>query len=145
MNSNTEKRIHKIENEIEALKTAFAREATNLVIFTKTKDFATSKNEITARQSGYDPHTYYGDERVIVTFDTENGANTPAILELTSDNAYSTGSYGRLVVQRLPYNGGARWQVEAPPNDMNSWRATNYRFVVHSLINGTLGAKMIWQ
>ena len=145
MNANVEKRIHKLENEISALKAAFAREASSLITFTYSREFSTQKNEITARQQGLDPFTTLGDERVVVTFTTENGANTPAVLELRTDNAYVSSSFGKLVVQRVPYSGGARWIVESVPNDPNNWRTTNYTFVVHSLIRGSLGAKMIWQ
>lgn len=132
---NTSKKLRELRQEAQALKLAFAQAATKLSLFSKEFTFSTSENIQTT--GGI---TVSGQERVVVTLTTRVGANTIAKLEVSGD--YATVP----IVRRVPFSGGARWVVTAPPKlSGGNWQATNYRFVVQSLVNGTLSARMIWQ
>lgn len=132
---NTSDKLRQLRQEVQALKLAFAQSATKLTLYTKTLDFTTSENVITF--NGY-PTT--GQERVVVTFRSNRNANTVAKLEIDGD--YSVVP----IVRRVPFSGGARWVVStAPRYASGGWQATHYHFVVQSLVNGNLEAKMIWQ
>lgn len=137
---NTEKQLLKLEEEVKALKNAFQQTALQLPVFTYTLDFTTTVNNVTVKQSGYDPLTFEGASRVVVTFTSSFGANALATLEID----YDDGGYGMssLKCRRVPYSGGARWIVY---NDATGGGTIDYKFVVHSAVQGTLGAKMIWQ
>lgn len=139
---NAEKELQKLENEIKALKTAYEKMALLMPVFTSSVNFATEANRITATWSSGYTYEFDGNERVLVTYDTNTGANTLATLEMTTD-----GIAVDLKTQRVPYSGGARWLIYSMPNyDSNGNRiATNYTFTVHAAVEGTLGAKMIWQ
>lgn len=135
--NNTEVTIQKLEEEVKALKNAFSQTALQLPVFTYTIYFTTTVNQITIQEPGYPSFTFDGSGRTVVTFDSAAGVNTLAFLEIE----YDDGGYGMsdTKVRRVPYSGGARWIVY----DMGG--QIDYKFVVHSAVQGTLGAKMIWQ
>lgn len=131
---NLEKRIKDLRRELHALKAAFMASGTQINLFTKTLAYNTKENLVT--EGGF---TYDDQERVVVTFDTTEGVNTLAKLEIS-------GNYDMVpVVRRVPYNGGAKWVVSSTPRYSGGWQATSYNFVVQSLVNGTVSAKMIWE
>lgn len=135
-----EAEITRIENEIDAQKATFEKTAYQMPVFTNSIEFKTSANKITMDQ-GAGPFSFDGNERVLVTFDTARGSNTLAVLEMTSDSILAD-----LKVKRIPYSGGARWVVYDMPNYDDGTRIdTHYTFTVQSAVDGTLGAKMIWQ
>lgn len=78
---NSSEIIKELNDELRALKTAFAMSAYNLVIYTYEIDV-----------------TQIIDYKFKVTFTTEDGANAIAAIE----NAY---------VRRVPFDGGAQWKV----------------------------------
>lgn len=137
-----EAEFRKLENEIEAQKAAYEKMATQMPIFTKSVDFTTSANSMNIRYPDNTNYSFDGNERVVVTFTTSRGSNTLATLEFTSD-----GIKADLKIKRVPYSGGARWVVYDMPNyDSGGNRIdTHYTFTVQSAVDGTLGAKMIWQ
>ncbi len=145
MDVGTENNIIKLENEVEAQKTAFERQSSQLPVFTKTIQFTTEENSVTLTPIDYpdQPFTTQGNERVVVTFATESGSNTLATLEVRSDNE----SQSDFTITRIHYAGGARWIVSATPRYDQSFNRidTHYTFTVHSVIDGTLEAKMIWE
>lgn len=131
--------IHELRREYQEQKVAFERSATQFNLFTKTLNFATSANICRYSEGGIS-FDYEDNERVVVTLSTSSGANTLAKLEISGD--FSTPP----IVRRVPYSGGARWIVSNTPRDLRgSWAATNYTFVVQTLVNGTLSARMIWE
>ena len=85
------KKIQNIKRELQALKIGFARSARQIPLTTKTLTFDTKKNA--CDMSGI---PYEGDERVIITLDTAQGANTLAILEISGNFEIAP------VVNRLP-------------------------------------------
>lgn len=137
--NNTAKELTKLEDEIKALKNAFQQTALQLPVFTYTINYTTLVNNITIKQSGYPDYSFEGVARVVVTFTSSMGANALATLEVSWDD----GGIGMTdyKVRRVPYAGGARWIVYNSP--INS--TIDYTFTVHSAVQGTLGAKMIWQ
>jgi hypothetical protein len=128
--------LNKLENESKALKTAFVQSATSLRVFTDETNFTTAKNTITVVVGG---QTYYHDnqERVLVTFDTNNGADTLAKIELTCSQEYLP------AVRRVPYSGGARFMITnvADQDASGNWRATTYRIVIQSFVEGKVRAE----
>lgn len=138
---NVEKQIRDLNNEADALKVAFEMSAMTIPVKTKELTFNTSKNSVTITIPGQQPVTYADYERTILTFTTNLGQNTIAQLELTTNGNYPP------VVRRLAYNGGARWMIMGGPrfDGGGNWAATTYNFTVHSAIDGTLSAKMVWQ
>lgn len=134
MIDNTERLLTKLENESKALKATFEQSAMALPVFTTTHAHTTTQNKITIAASG-NTYTPNDPERVIVTFNTNSGANTIAKLEISTNNAYLP------VTRRIPYSGGAQWSVTAgAQSNGSSWQPTNYTFTVQSLINGTLNS-----
>lgn len=137
-----EAELKKLEDEIEAQKAAYEKMAIQMPIFTKSINFTTSANPMNIRYPDNTNYSFDGNERVVVTFTTSRGSNTLATLELTSDAIKAD-----LKIKRVPYSGGARWVVYDMPNyDGGGNRIdTHYNFTVQSAVDGTLGAKMIWQ
>ncbi len=137
-----ETELKKLEEEIAAQKAVYEKMATQMPVFTKSINFTTSGNRIKIVYPGGTEYETDGNERVVVTFATSRGSNTLAVLEMTTDGLHSD-----LKVRRVPYTGGARWVVYSMPNyDGNANRIdTHYTFTVQSAVDGTLGAKMIWQ
>lgn len=137
-----EAELKKLEDEIEAQKAAYEKMAIQMPIFTKSINFTTSANPMNIRYPDNTNYSFDGNERVVVTFTTSRGSNTLATLELTSDAIKAD-----LKIKRVPYSGGARWVVYDMPNyDGGGNRIdTHYSFTVQSAVDGTLGAKMIWQ
>lgn len=85
-------------------------------------------------------YDYDDNEAVVVTLETTAGTNTLAILELTTNGTYMP------VIRRVPYTGGARWVVTAPPRySGGNWQPTTYNFTVQTLVDGTLSAGMRWE
>ena len=122
-----EAELKKLEDEIEAQKAAYEKMAIQMPIFTKSINFTTSANPMNIRYPDNTNYSFDGNERVIVTFTTSRGSNTLATLELTSDAI-------KAVVYDMPnYDGGGN-RID-----------THYNFTVQSAVDGTLGAKMIWQ
>lgn len=132
----------KLQTEIEAQKATFEKMALQMPIFTKSIDFTTSANSMTIRYPDSTTYSFDGNERVVVTFTTSRGSNTLATLEMTTD-----GTKAELKTKRIPYTGGARWVVYDIPNYNSGGNRidTHYTFTVQSAVDGTLGAKMIWQ
>lgn len=130
----TSKIIKDLRQEYHAQKAAFEQSASNILLYTKSINFSTSQNEWTFYEQG-GSFTSNEPERVVVTLATNTGSNTLAKLEISTDGAAP-------IVRRVPFSGGARWVVTAPAKA--GWSATNYNFVVQTLVNGTLTAKMIW-
>lgn len=139
--SSVEKMIRDNNAEADALKVAFEMSAMNIPVKTKELTFNTSKNEVSISMSGQPTYTYADYERTILTFNTDYGQNTLAQLELTTNGEYPP------VVRRLAYSGGARWMIMGAPrfDGGGDWVATTFNFTVHSAIEGTLSAKMVWQ
>lgn len=136
-----EKELIRLEEEIKAQKAAYEKMALQMPTFTTSVDFTTLANPMSIDQ-GSGAYNFDGNERVVVTFTTSRGSNTLAVLEMISD-----GLKADLKVKRIPYTGGARWIVYDLPNfDSGGNRIdTHYTFTVQSAVEGTLGAKMIWQ
>lgn len=132
----TSKLIKDLRQEYHAQKAAFERSASNISLYTKSINFATSRNEWTFYDQG-GTFTSNEPERVVVTLATNTGSNTLAKLEIATDGDTP-------IVRRVPFSGGAKWIVTAPAKT-GTWAATNYQFVVQTLVNGTLTAKMIWE
>lgn len=131
------KKIQNIKRELQALKIGFARSARQIPLTTKTLTFDTKKNA--CDMSGI---PYEGDERVIITLDTAQGANTLAILEISGNFEIAP------VVKRLPYSGGARWEVMNSPRINwldHTWLPTTYIFAIQTLVDGSVSARMEWE
>lgn len=158
-----DQQLQKIEQEIEAIRSAFNYNATNMDVYTSTLDFTTSKNITNWSNSNpYDPREWatlvsmflgadgnrFDVETIIVTFNCSAGINTFANLEID----YIDTSPGWTVVtsRRIPYSGGARWSVTTQPNFSGNvgeyvWKPTKLKFAVQSAAPGNITAKMIWQ
>lgn len=129
--SSVEQWLSRLEDEGKSLKQGFERSATSMELFTRTATHSTSRNPITLTDQ-FGSYTHSDPERVIVTFNTNSGANTLAKLELSTNNPSMP------VVRRLPFSGGARWSVTASTRDSSTWVPTNYSFTVHALIDGII-------
>lgn len=159
-----DQQLQKIEQEIRAVRAAFAQNVANMEVYTSTLDFATSKNTTTwSNSQPYDPNQWapltsmpldtnnerFGTETVIVTFDCGAGINTFADLEI--DFIDTKTGFTVVSSRRIPYSGGARWSVAISPNFSGSgpgmyvWKPSKLKFAVQSAAPGTLTAKMIWQ
>ena len=159
-----DQQLQKIEQEIQAIRAAFAQNVANMEVYTATLDFTTSRNTTNwSNSQPYDPTKWpslipmqldtnderFDTETVIVTFDCSAGINTFADLEVDSIDT----SPGLTVVstRRIPYSGGARWSVTVSPNFSGSgpgmyvWKPSKLKFAVQSAAPGTLTAKMLWQ
>lgn len=168
MNDRTEKQVEKIEQEIKALKTSFEQSASSMEIYTTRTTFTTQANKFTIspppsydfenwsrivdyywKHSSSDPNSYYADEPVIVTFRSENGQNVLANLEIGADG--DTTSF--LKTTRVPYNGGARWELLCYPEldsvgnpvQYVNWSPRVLDIAVQAGVKGTLEVKMAWQ
>lgn len=141
--SNIQEQLSKLEDEVKALKTIYAKNATNLPTFEKYLRFSTSENKCTQEERG-NSYSYSGNERVIVEFRTVNGLNTIADLEFDWSQG---GDTTMPKCHRIPFNGGVAWEVSAQANrDSNyNWVTTTYDFNVNSVVDGTLTARMVWQ
>lgn len=134
---NLSRRLQIAQQEAKALKQSFESSGTDLSFVTKTINFTTEANN--CRRSDWGD--FRGAERVVVTLATGSAMNTIAIIEILCDSEppYS--------VRRDPdFVNGARWIIANAPKEVSgNWAATNYTFKVHTLINGTLNARMIWE
>jgi hypothetical protein len=131
---NTENWIAQLEDESKALKQGFDRAASNMTVFTKSISITTTKNDITITESGGFSNVSSNQERVIVTFATNNGSNTIAKLEVETSGT-------SLPIKRLrTYSGGAQWVITNDPSrDGNyNWLPTTYTFTVQSFLDGSL-------
>lgn len=162
-----EKEVQHLEQEMKALKTSFEQSATSMNIYTTTTSITTQANKITADinkafdyydwlritslfgiHDSADPYSYYVEEPVIVTFRSQNGANVIANLEIDSN-----ATEGFIKVQRIPFNGGARWKLMiypllepvGNPVQYYIWSPTVLQLAVQCGVKGTLEAKMAWQ
>lgn len=135
--TNLEKTLSKVEDEIKALKNAYEQTALQIPVFTYSIDFTTLVNNLTITYPGGQSLSFEGWGRTVVTFTSARGANALAFLELQFDD----GGYGMATfkIRRVPYAGGARWIVS------DTGGPIDYRFVVHSAVEGTLEARMVWQ
>lgn len=134
----TQKILKQLRQEYHAQKVAFEQAGANINLFTKSVNFSTQQNLVSQTQSG-STFSYPGEERVVVTLTTNSGSNTLAKLEVS-------GNYDTVpIVRRVPFSGGAKWVVTSSPRLVGgNWASTTYTFVVQTLVNGTLSAKMIW-
>lgn len=130
-----EQQLRNLDKELRALKAAYQTAGSRLNLITKTLTYSTSENAVTEGGVTYDDL-----ERVVVTLETDRAIPTIAKLELS-------GNFDTLpTVRRVPYATGARWVVTTSARQSGgSWAATTYNFAVHTLVNGTLTAKMIWE
>lgn len=159
-----DKQLQKLEQEIEAIRAAFAQNASSMTIYTTAITFTTSRNTTNWSNSGsYNPlqwaslismyKTSGGDrfdtETIEVTFSCDAGINTFANLEI----GFVTITSGLAVVssRRIPHSGGARWLVTVRANattdgsGFDVWQPSTLRFAVQSAVQGNLTARMIWQ
>lgn len=139
MNPSISKIIATLRREYHALKQAFEKNATQITLITKKLSYSSARNACSWSGQGFS-FNYDDNERIVVTFSTNSGANTLAKLEISGDYTILP------QVRRVPYSGGARWIVaNAPRTSGGNWQTTSYNFTVQSLVNGTLSAKMIWE
>lgn len=162
-----EQEITKLEQELKAIKTSFEQSAAMMKVNKVQMRFSTSANFIQWNPHGnwepfkYEPldslaastsdssgnHTGYGNERVVITFNSEKGQNTFASLELNLIDAKGWAVWQK----RVPYSGGARWIINLLPNVYQDeqyewhWEPNVLDIAVESSFPGTLGAKMIWE
>lgn len=154
--------LQKLEQEIEAIRTAFTQNASTMTIYTSTLDFTTSENITNWSNSGsYNPLQWeplvsmektaggdrFGSETIEVTFSCNAGINTFANLEIKFVDI----KQGLAVVncRRVPYSGGARWLVIVQPKSTMdgygnyTWQPSTLKFAVQSAAQGNLTARMI--
>lgn len=125
-----------LENEARALKAASEQSATILPVYTRSIDITTTRNQLTTKYQAGNTYTEDGIERVAVYYDTKNGANTIASLELNTSSPYAPN------IRRAPYAGGAMWIISTPPDTSNGeWQATEFNFQVQSVVDGSLRAE----
>lgn len=163
-----EQEIRNLEAEVKAIKASFEQNATTMTIHSAQVQFSTSPNYIQWNGNGHHVatmypwleslsgltsdlsgnHTGYGRERFIVTFRCNGGNNTFASLEIDPVNQTSMPI---VWAKRIPYSGGARWEVLVWDNgDYDSqgnytWEPNIFNIAVQSAIAGTLEVKMAWQ
>ena len=157
-----ENQVERLEQESEALKVSYEQSASELSLYTYETVFSTTMNGITCTlPSSYDPEVWWlppakldsdtriGDELVEVTFDSDEGINPFAMLEMEDASANERNDF--ITTTRVPYNGGARWIVELSPSiepvgstGYYSWKPNVIRFVVKSFARGRIGVKMAW-
>lgn len=156
-----ENQIERLEQESEALKVSYEQSASDLSLYTYETTFSTTMNRVVCTYPPtYHPADWYlptprldydtrlGDEFVEITFDSEEGINPFAMLEMVNTNAEERDI---IITKRVPYDGGARWVVELSPNitpvgetGYYSWEPNVMRFVVRSFVRGRIGVKMLW-
>lgn len=130
--------IANFRREIQALKQSYQATATQIKLTTKTLQFSTLRNSCHYAGGGIS-FDYDDNERVVLTLETDSGANTLANLEISGNYDIPP------IVRRVPYSGGARWIISnAPKQSGGNWATTTYNFAVQTLVNGTLSAKMVW-
>ena len=134
-----EKAVSNLESEIKALKNAYEQAALQLPVFTYTNNFRSSLNHMKVIFQDGTEYEFEGVSRIMVTFTSSRGTNTLANLEIDFGD-YSEYGVANIHVRRIPYSGGARWIIYE-----NSGEVKDYIFRVHSAVEGTLEAKMIWQ
>ena len=140
MTDKVEKQLETLESELKALKITFNRASSSLEIYANLLHFETTPDQVVI--TGPDAATYYGAERVELTFDALGGVNALAVLEMTGN--YNSGViYRPPIVRRVPYIGGARWIIESWP--YGGGTPIEYDFTVVSNVDGVLSAKMIWE
>lgn len=100
-----------MREELKALKEAFARNASDLIIYTYSTTFSFAES----------------DDVVTLTFITDDGSNTIASVGI-EENEYC---------RRIPYNGGARWYI-VPAARLGESKPYTRRVVVHSMRKGRL-------
>lgn len=129
--SNTEKWLNKLERESKALKQGFYQSAAKIPLHTKVARITTVPNVVSGQWAVPSNAT----ERVLVTFTTKGKKPTVAQLEMKS----SAGA--RSHVRRSNYAYGAQWVVyrDGPA----PWSPTDYEFVVHSMLDGSLSVENI--
>lgn len=145
--SSVEQELSYLEYEVRALKASFERQASSIPVFNSRAEIATIANLCKynyyvpeyGEQLNYEVYDY---ERIQVTLNTDSGIDTIATLEVSSDTEQPP------KVHRVNYRGGARWIVSNIAkldynNSSNPWKPTNYKFVVHSMAEGTLTAENI--
>lgn len=160
-----EKQLNELENEIKALKVSFAQSAAGLSYFAYTINFSTSKRAYSiSNGSPWDPLSwsaltryleeggvmgvgpYIGEEIVQVTFNSNDGSNVLADLEL--------GNFGSSLLAhtiRENYAGGARWKISCSPNVTlvttpgveYRWSPNSFSITVRSIMPGTLEVKQL--
>lgn len=131
---NTEEWIARLERESSALDVAFARNATQVPVYTKSVIFQTSRNvtHIVLLPDGAGDEDLDSPERIVVTLNTTSGANTNAKLELTCSSEEFP------IVRRRVFDGGAQWIVTNLPDydSDGNWRPTQYELFVQSFLDG---------
>lgn len=159
-----EQQIEGLEEEIKALKCSFSQSANSMKIYTVEKAFETKANIVRASNPNpYNPLEWsaitsipknqngdgYGRETILATFNCLKGINTFASLEFT---VLAPSGLNIISTKRVPYAGGARWQIEIRPNvtmdggtGFYIWSTTKLHFAVQSAAEGTLEVKMIWE
>lgn len=137
--ANIEKQIADLESEGKNLDVAYVRTAANIPIYTKNASYSTAANIITMTYPGGGSSSFPDNERTLITFSTNTGANTIAELEVNVLNPNPTAGVWP-IVRRIPFSGGAQWIVVVNPNiDANFNRQpTNLGFMVVSMIPGTM-------
>lgn len=134
---NSEKQISNLETEIKAIKVGFERTALTMPIFTKSTSITTTQNKLEYDYTWGGQQFKYGQfgvERLMVTFVSSRGSNTIASLEVKANNIEASPR-----IQRINYNGGARWVIVGQPNVVYpNWYSTTYDIVVHSMVDGAL-------
>ena len=133
----TEKVLADLENEVKALKTAYEQTALQLPVFTYSIDFRTTLNKMKVTYPGGTPVEFDGIGRVEITFTSSRGANALAFLEVKNNDAGT--ETVAIKYRRVPYSGGAKWILFGINTE------TVYTIQVQTAMQGTLGAKMIWQ
>lgn len=133
-----EQQIANLETEGKNLDVAYARTATNIPIYPKKASYSTAANMITMTYPGGSSQVP-SNERTLVTFNTDTGANTIAELEVNVLNPSQTAGTWP-IIRRIPFSGGAQWIVMVNPNfDANFNRQpTNLDFLVVSMMPGTI-------
>lgn len=134
MDNSIEKQLKILELESAALKSSFSRSANELPLFTISEKFTTTRNAVNIVANG-NSNISNDPERIVITLNTNIGANTIANLEISTNNS-------RLPVKRrVPYSGGAKWIVTAATKgdiSGDNWQSTTYQFNIQSLVDGEL-------
>ena len=118
--SSVEKWLNRLEVESKALKQGFYQSATKIPLHTQVTRATTTPNADAM-------------ERILVTLTTKSRKPTIAQLEIKSNG----GAVSR--VRRTNYAHGAQWVVYR--FSPSPWAPTDYEFVVHSMMDGTLSAR----
>ena len=145
-----ERQLVELEDEMRALKRSFAQSATGVAMYKYEQTFSTSRNAQSYTNSQSFDVTKFplcirdtGNETMVVTFRSKDGRNALATLDIDM----VTGDPLGLNVRRVPFDGGARWQILnlAGGFTAEEWVTTTYKFTVNTMAEGTLDVRMIWQ